>query len=875
MFRWPLILLFFFLSLSAFATHNRSGEITYKHIAGNTYEFTITTCTKLTSEANRDRLGINYGDGFVDTLLLVEFIDYPVTDTKKNIYRGNHTFTGPGTFLISVEDPNRNANVLNIVNSVTTIFCIQTQLVISPFLGIYNNSLQFDDCPCPENACAGQPWIYNLGAYDPDGDSLSYAIIPCKGEDCLDMPNPSVFQYPQAIGGGNMSIDPVFGTITWANPNIQGEYNFAIRINEYRSNILIGYVIRDMQITVKGSCGNAAPVLNTFADTCVFVDISIVKTFQATDSPASIGDVPSLSWDYFGAAFNLTNSPAIFTDLNSPGNPIDGVFSWTPTCAAIRESPYLITIEASDNGPGVSLKDLSSTRIRVNGPPVENLQISASLNESDLIWNQADCPQVIGYKIYRNLDSAYSTYSCCGKNEAINLGYQLVGQLTSKTDTTYQDVGPLVAGNKYCYTVTAIYQNGAESCLAIPVCVALPFDLPIITHVTVDSTSFNFGIDSIRWMHPQELDTLIYTGPYQYKLYRGEDFGFPALLVYSSSIETSLSILDTFYVDSNLSTTAFPYSYQVEVLNNNIPVGRSAVAHSIYIIPTPVDNGVQLNWEDITPWSNLQYEVYRNNGNGLPMTLHATVDTNYFYDQNLINGQEHCYRVKSIGRYSLTNLADTLYNWSQFICATAYDNEPPCPPGNVSITPNCETLTNEISWSNPNNSCADDVVAYQLFYAPKKDGEFVEIQTFNFDTDTTFTFQDSNSIAGCFFVRSSDSVIYNNQSNSSDTVCVDNCDPIYALPNVFTPNLDGTNELYTALLPFKFISRVEFHALNRWGDEVYYTEDPNINWNGFDQTKGELLTEGVYFYACKVFVIRLEGEESFDLHGFMHLIHDK
>ena len=241
MFRWPPILLFLLLSLSAFATHNRSGEITYKHIAGNTYEFTITTCTKLTSEANRDRLGINYGDGFVDTLLLLEFIDYPITDTKKNIYRGNHTFTGPGTFLISVEDPNRNANVLNIVNSVTTIFCIQTQLVISPFLGIYNNSLQFDDCPCPENACAGQPWIYNLGAYDPDGDSLSYAIIPCKGENCLDMPNPSVFQFPQAIGGGNINIDPVFGTITWAIPNIQGEYNFAIRINEYRSNILIGY----------------------------------------------------------------------------------------------------------------------------------------------------------------------------------------------------------------------------------------------------------------------------------------------------------------------------------------------------------------------------------------------------------------------------------------------------------------------------------------------------------------------------------------------------------------------------------------------------------------------------------------------------------
>lgn len=873
MYRWLLFLLTFLLSISAFATHNRSGEITYKHIAGNTYQFTITTCTKLTSEANRDKLGINYGDGFLDTLLLVDFVDYSLTDTKKNVYKGNHTFTGPGSYLISVEDPNRNADVLNITNSVATIFCIQTQLVISPFLGISNNSLQFDDCPCPENACAGQPWIYNLGAFDPDGDSLSYAIIPCKGENCLDMPDPSVFQFPQAIGGGNMTIDPVFGTITWANPNIQGEYNFAIKVYEYRGGVQIGYVIRDMQITVKGSCGNAAPIISQFADTCVFADSTILKPFTASDSPASPGDVPILNWDYFGAAFNLTNAPAIFTNVNAPANPISGTFSWTPSCSAVRSAPYLITIEASDNGPGVSLKGLSSSRIKVNGPPIQNLQIIATLNAADLTWSQADCPQITGYNIYRSLDSSYSSTSCCSNGEALNLGFQKIGETLSQSDTTFQDVGPLVAGNKYCYTVTAIYNNDAESCLTPPVCVSLPFDLPILTNVTVDSTDFDFGIDSIRWTHPEELDTLIYTGPYQYNLYRGEDFANPSALIYSSSVQTSISSLDTFFVDSNLSTTAFPYSYQVELINDGVILGRSAIAHSIYIIPTPVDNGIQLNWEDITPWSNSKYEIYRNGGNGQTFSLHATVDTNYFAEYNLVNGVEYCYRVRSIGRYSLTSLTDTIFNWSQFVCTAAYDNEPPCAPGSVSIVPNCDDLTNTITWSNPNNSCADDVVAYQLYYSLTKNGEYTQIQTFNFSGDTSFVYQDSNSIAGCYYLTASDSVIYNNISPSSDTICVDNCDPIYGLPNVFTPNSDGPNDLYTALLPFKFISRVEFRAFNRWGNEVYYTEDPNINWDGIDIEKNVLLTEGVYFYKCIVYAITLEGEEPFELHGFIHLIH--
>lgn len=872
MFRWWLFIVFLGLHFTTFATHNRSGEITYRHLAGNTYEFTITTCTKLTSEANKDRLGIDYGDGFIDTLLLVQFFDYPSTDTKKNIYIGNHTFTGPGSYIISVQDPNRNANVLNIVNSVTSVFCIQTQLIISPFLGTANNSLLFDDCPCPENACAGQPWIYNLGAYDPDGDSLSYTIIPCKGNNCVDMPIPSVFQYPAAIGGGTMVIENVFGTITWASPGIQGEYNFAIRVDEFRGGVLIGYVIRDIQITVKGSCGNAAPVLSSFADTCIQADSTLLKTFTASDSPASPGDIPNLNWDYFGEAFNLSNAPALFTSNNAPGNPISGTFSWTPSCAAVRQEPYLITIEASDEGPGVSLKDLSSTRIRVNGAPVENLTINANLNEANLSWNQAACPQVTGYKIYRNLDSVYAENSCCGQDEALGLGYQLLGETFSKLDTVFQDDGPLVAGNQYCYTVTAVYNNDAESCMVPPVCVALPFDLPIITHVTVDSTSFDFGIDSIRWTPPLELDTLLYAGPYQYKLYRGEDFAFPSALVYTSPISASLSALDTFYVDSNLSTTAYPYSYQVEFINNGVAVGRSSVANSIFIIPTPVDNGVQLNWEDITPWTNFAYEIYRNDGIGQAFVLHATVDTNFFADYNLINGQEHCYRVRSIGRYSLNVLADTLYNWSQFVCATAYDNEAPCPPGNVAVVPNCETLTNAVSWSNPNNFCADDVVAYQLFFSPTKDGNYTEIQTFNSATDTTFLFQDTNSIAGCFYVRASDSLIYNNQSAPSDTICVDNCEPIYALPNVFTPNSDGSNDLYTALLPFKFISRVKFYAFNRWGQEVFFTEDPKINWNGMDQATNKMLSQGVYFYKCTVYAIRLEGEVPFELHGFIHLI---
>ena len=121
-------------------------------------------------------------------------------DVQKNIYIGVHTFTGPDSYIIEVEDPNRNSEVLNITNSVDKVFCIQTELIISPFMGSPNNSLIIEDCPCPEFACVNEIYCFNLSAYDPDGDSLSYSLVPCRGIDCLEMSIPSIYRYPNVDG---------------------------------------------------------------------------------------------------------------------------------------------------------------------------------------------------------------------------------------------------------------------------------------------------------------------------------------------------------------------------------------------------------------------------------------------------------------------------------------------------------------------------------------------------------------------------------------------------------------------------------------------------------------------------------------------------
>ncbi len=72
------------------------------------------------------------------------------------------------------------------------------------------------------------------------------------------------------------------------------------------------------------------------------------------------------------------------------------------------------------------------------------------------------------------------------------------------------------------------------------------------------------------------------------------------------------------------------------------------------------------------------------------------------------------------------------------------------------------------------------------------------------------------------------------------------CDePNLFLPNAFTPNNDGENDV----LYFRsnIVEVMELAIYNRWGQKVFYSEDQSIGWDG--TFKGEKLSPDVYgFY---------------------------
>ena len=66
------------------------------------------------------------------------------------------------------------------------------------------------------------------------------------------------------------------------------------------------------------------------------------------------------------------------------------------------------------------------------------------------------------------------------------------------------------------------------------------------------------------------------------------------------------------------------------------------------------------------------------------------------------------------------------------------------------------------------------------------------------------------------------------------------------VPNIFTPNEDGINDVL-ALHPSRVIQSIlTFKIFNRWGELVFETNDLYAKWDG--SFKGELLPSGVYVY---------------------------
>lgn len=854
-----LILLLFFSS-KVFATHQRAAEITYRHISGYTYEFTLISYTYTPSLADRPSLEVNWGDGTSTDLPRIQKIAVPgAVDITKNVYTGTHTYAAPATYFVTMEDPNRNAGIINIPYSVNVPMFISTMIVVNPLLG--PNSSPILTFPPIDNGCVGIPFYHNPGAYDPDGDSLSYKLVHCRGEDGLDILG---YTYPSA--SNSFSIDPYSGTVTWDSPIIQGEYNIAIIIEEYRNGILISAITRDMQINII-PCNNQPPLLNVISDTCVNAGDFLVFNVTGTDP-----DADELTLSATGAPFETSVSPATFPQVNG-FSPLTGTFTWQTNCTHVFKNPWPVYFRLEDNNPEVNLISIRTTFITVVAPAPENLTASPLGNNIRLEWNKSICEQASGYKIYRRTGSYGFIPDHCETGVPAYTGYVEIAQNYDVNDTIFIDDNNdsgLNHGPEYCYMVIAYFPDGAESYASNEACASLKKDVPVITNVSIRQTDNTNGSVWIAWSKPVEMDTLVYPGPYEYRIFRGQDFQPPAFL----QIGSYTSLDDTTYIDTLLNTKDQPWTYYIELWDlSSTPqlIGETVPASSVWLDIMPFDQALILSWEYLVPWANISFTVYRYNPLVLAFDSIGVSVTNEFIDTGLDNGTEYCYLVRSTGSYFTTGFIDPILNFSQENCEIPSDMVPPCAP-ELTVIPNCDIPSNQLSWTNPITDCdySGDTEYYMIYFSPTQDGSFSLIHTENDPYILFYEHVIGQTVAGCYTIVAVDTT--GNISEFADTVCVDidSCN-LYNLPNVFTPNGDGFNDFWIPF-PYDFVDHIQLQVFNRWGKVVFETTDPNVGWNGKHYQNGDDVAEGVYFFICEVYEIRLTGLQRRTITGSVTIL---
>jgi gliding motility-associated-like protein len=884
-----LVLLFFLIGAPLYlhATHNRAGEIHIKQIGPLTIQATIITWTKASSvNADRDTLTICWGDGSCQS---VQRNNGPgnqgelfPNDIKKNTYVAIHTYVGPATYKISMTDPNRIAGILNVnpPSSDNVPFHIETTYTFQdPQFGGENTTPYLLQPPI-DVACVGKPFKHNPNAYDEDGDSLSFEFaIPFQN---LGSPVPN-YSFPNQImpGPNNaLQINSTSGNILWVTPQKAGEYNLAFIVISWRDGVPIDTTVRDMQISVQ-SCDNNPPEVETINRICVVAGETVDFLVTADDPDTS--DLVQLT--AIGAPLISPYSPATFNvPLGFQDPVLEGTFHWETVCEHISDQEYSVVFKALDSiAPGTpKLADLRTVKIKVVGPAPEDVQATTDNGEVDITWakpyfceNAAE-NYFFGFSVWRRDGSNPFTPDSCTPGLA-GKGYTervFVTKEMLNGRYHFKDTG-LERGKTYCYRILAKFArisaggypyNIVEGLASDEVCVQLPRDLPLITNVSVESTDVATGQVRVCWSKPvaADLDTLINPGPYRYQLLRGPGLG-PGNLqeVPGASFVAPAFWLanDTCFTDTGLDTEGNPYHYKVAFYvngNNSTPLGSTNEASSVRLSITSTDRRNILSWVFKVPWSNMKYYVYRANDAGQFELIGTTTELRY-EDANLINNKEYCYYVESEGTYSIGGLIDPILNKSQEACGIPIDTVPPCAPV-LAVTNLCQNnnqppagppYENTLNWTNPNVACggSDDAVSYRIWFAPDSSSTFVLLAAQDGAGNTTYVHQQDIGLAGCYAVSAVDSV--GNESARSIPVCVDNC-PEYTLPNAFTPNGDDKNDLFTPMPGWRFIASVDFQVFNRWGNLVFETSDPALNWNGTDQ-QGKLLSDGAYFFVCKVY----------------------
>ena len=120
-----------------------------------------------------------------------------------------------------------------------------------------------------------------------------------------------------------------------------------------------------------------------------------------------------------------------------------------------------------------------------------------------------------------------------------------------------------------------------------------------------------------------------------------------------------------------------------------------------------------------------------------------------------------------------------------------------------------------------------------------------------FDENLDYTFTESGTFYVQFyatFVNGNDTIAYPAEGEANP-FAVSISESVLEMPNAFSPNGDGYNDIYKAKEGYKSIISFEATIFNRWGQKLYSWNTLDGAWDG--KVNGSVVKDGVYFVLVK------------------------
>jgi hypothetical protein len=259
--------------------------------------------------------------------------------------------------------------------------------------------------------CAGADFVYNLGAVDPDGDSLSYSFA----ESLVAQGAPVTYISPYSAG----YPFPYFGA-----PNVNAAYPAGLRIDPFTGDIMfrpmgvfvgmlvvqvtqwrfvggvwvnVGVIRRDVQFQTKLCTDNRTPRIKVYRDgvlqtssganqvvcagTQICLDIVAEDVADRTVTPNILADTTDLKWNnpglYSPVMSGATFLPNyIISQRRLQGPKADSFkFCWTPPVTAARSLPHSFTVTGRDRFCPLPAFSTRGINIKVVAVPIPGITV--------------------------------------------------------------------------------------------------------------------------------------------------------------------------------------------------------------------------------------------------------------------------------------------------------------------------------------------------------------------------------------------------------------------------------------------------------------------------------------------------------------------